>query len=922
MIKQLFPWILIGTNAWGAAFHLSVGGGTGAGSYPVGSMVDVDAAPAPEGQVFSKWVGGRGCVEDIYSLSTTVLMPDFDLSISAVYTSRASCGIEDIDRIRQDVKDNPVTHTGNMASRRAALYRWWRLLWHQGYDMTAFDKTAEALIYRDNEDAWAIKAVTRGYALLEGIQTNGVPIEQVTGTPEPSTSKTDWPVYHGTNSHQTGFSRDRGPSRGRLAWRRPVGHDWHATPVISDRRVYAAGAGSDVIGYCLDEITGDVLWNTRQFGLNFYTTTGTKWTPAVSSDRVMLWTGYWQPSRMFIVDKRTGAEVLSLGAGDIDGGDPAELVVYRRMGQLVILADARTGQGVWQFDAGGLLAGDPVLSDEMVYAARLSGQVYQLSRSQPTPTWSRTINAGLRGRPSIGRGRVYVGDVNRTLHALDDSNGEILWSYQASEVENKAYQFFSGAVESGGRVYVGAASRYLYCLDSTTGSLIWKHSVGDWVRSKPLVLGRTIYVATLDSRIHAVQDEGNAASLQWQRTVGEHGFAADLVGNENGILASGRDVVLYSISPTTGYIQWRHGLLDQAWIKGRPHAAEVIGGQYMSSPTIVDGRAYIGGPDGFARAFDADTGELLWRYETSGQIKATLTVADNMVFIPQVSGHDDFHAVDRVTGEPVWTSDEFGWVFPGVGHAPAYETDGDPSNDRNRIYIAAMSGKVFGVDAGSGAVDWTSTASVGCNGLFPHPVTDATRFYSGGHDGYYRAWNQDDGHVEWSTRMSSGSGGNPDSAGMVMWKDRLYVQKRGRSIAALDPSDGAVDWEWTAPVGFLQNGTVAAFDDKIFGSAICGAVELPYRSTVYAFDDVDRGGGPLWSYSAGGGGGGLTGPVATPGKLIFGSTAGVFMTCLDPEDGDLKWRCYTGGAMEEAVPGIYDDKVFFLSRNGYFNAVE
>ena len=35
----------------------------------------------------------------------------------------------------------------------------------------------------------------------------------------------------------------------------------------------------------------------------------------------------------------------------------------------------------------------------------------------------------------------------------------------------------------------------------------------------------------------------------------EHGFTADLTGNANGILLGGRDYVLYSISPETGYLQ-------------------------------------------------------------------------------------------------------------------------------------------------------------------------------------------------------------------------------------------------------------------------------------------------------------------------------------------------------------------------------
>ena len=43
-------------------------------------------------------------------------------------------GIDDIDKIRAEVRTTP-TDASNVLSRRTALYRWWRLLWHQGYDM-------------------------------------------------------------------------------------------------------------------------------------------------------------------------------------------------------------------------------------------------------------------------------------------------------------------------------------------------------------------------------------------------------------------------------------------------------------------------------------------------------------------------------------------------------------------------------------------------------------------------------------------------------------------------------------------------------------------------------------------------------------------------------------------------------------------
>lgn len=49
---------------------------------------------------------------------------------------------------------------------------------------------------------------------------------------------------------------------------------------------------------------------------------------------------------------------------------------------------------------------------------------------------------------------------------------------------------------------------------------------------------------------------------------------------------------------------------------------------------------------------------------------------------------------------------------------------------------------------------------------------------------------------------------------------------------------------------------------------------------------------------------GLTAAVATHDKLIFGSSGYVFITCLNPENGEVKWRTYTGGKLLESIPAI------------------
>ena len=50
--------------------------------------------------------------------------------------TRTNSGIADIDQIRREVQTTP-TSKSNLFSRRPALIRWWRFLWHQGYDTSA-----------------------------------------------------------------------------------------------------------------------------------------------------------------------------------------------------------------------------------------------------------------------------------------------------------------------------------------------------------------------------------------------------------------------------------------------------------------------------------------------------------------------------------------------------------------------------------------------------------------------------------------------------------------------------------------------------------------------------------------------------------------------------------------------------------------
>ena len=300
-------------------------------------------------------------------------------------------------------------------------------------------------------------AVDQGYAALESVLLNKTRIPEVKGNTARSTTQTDWPVYHGTSGSQTGFSPDKGPSDGKIAWRMPKGNFWNAKPVIEEGRVYVASPGTDVFAYCLNEKTGKVIWNGRQYGEDIYHIPGAIYTPVVTDKHVLFSTAWWQPETHFVLNKKNGFFESRIRAGSESGSVANEMWVYKFNRTQIVLADATTGKGVWNFNTGGFLAGDPVLAGDRVYAAGQSGWVFALNTGSSKPIWQRHLKVKFRGTPGLGNGRVYAGDTNRTLHAINASNGSTAWTFQAPEVENKTYQYFSTAVEANKRVYVGLA---------------------------------------------------------------------------------------------------------------------------------------------------------------------------------------------------------------------------------------------------------------------------------------------------------------------------------------------------------------------------------------------------------------------------------------------------------------------------------
>ncbi|RMD79822.1 MAG: hypothetical protein D6820_07655 [Lentisphaerae bacterium] len=309
---------------------------------------------------------------------------------------------------------------------------------------------------------------------------------------------------------------------------------------------------------------------------------------------------------------------------------------------------------------------------------------------------------------------------------------------------------------------------------------------------------------------------------------------------------------------------------------------------------MADGRVFIGTPARSVCAADVNTGQLLWRFETRGQVSAAPVHADGKIFFGQHGGTGDFYCVDAGSGELLWTQN-LGWVW-----ASATPFAG-------RLIVPAVNGNIYCLDQADGRTLWRFYAGTGC---YPAPAIEDGKVLVGSWNGYYYLLDLETGEERWrfDTR------GNPDSGAALMRDGRAYIQALyGRAFYCLDAETGAEIWSFEYPDGWHCNVSPALAEGKIVLSTFYyGAVcDYPIAPCLYCLDAAT--GELRWQAR---GDGGITGHAVAGGRLYSGSSCTPWFTCRDLETGEILWRCKMGGRCEETCATIYGKHAFILVTDG------
>jgi eukaryotic-like serine/threonine-protein kinase len=173
------------------------------------------------------------------------------------------------------------------------------------------------------------------------------------------------------------------------------------------------------------------------------------------------------------------------------------------------------GSPLWNFTAGAALWSTPVTDGKALYISSMDHHVYAIDPVKGSQIWrSDDLGGSVVGTPTLGKdGALYVGTFNKELLILDANNGKIVHKYTAQG------WVWSGPLIDGDRLYFGDVDGVLYALNAKDLSQIWRVQPTETTGAfpdKPLLVKNTLYYTQESGSLYAV--DAATGKINWTKT--------------------------------------------------------------------------------------------------------------------------------------------------------------------------------------------------------------------------------------------------------------------------------------------------------------------------------------------------------------------------------------------------------------------
>jgi outer membrane protein assembly factor BamB len=294
----------------------------------------------------------------------------------------------------------------------------------------------------------------------------------------------------------------------------------------------------------------------------------------------------------------------------------------------------------------------PAIADGVVYVGANDGKLRAIKASTGKELWAADTGAEILAEPLVEGGKVYSANGQGIVSAYT-TEGKKLWSFTAGEA------VYSSPVMADRKVIFGCNDGWLYALDSATGKPDWINKDGTYtIESKPFVWNGKVYCGAWDEYIRCVNAKDG--KLVWQRICEGSRVAkaakryyspADAmpVVAEGKLMIADRNMMLTILNAETGEPASSQRQVSATGIsedgksvylrKLTGHVAKIDSsgkeiwsvsahvGAIPTAPTEKNGVVYVSSGKGTVSAIAADSGKILWQYQSSPQLFVMSSVA-------------------------------------------------------------------------------------------------------------------------------------------------------------------------------------------------------------------------------------------------------------------------------------------------------
>lgn len=291
-------------------------------------------------------------------------------------------------------------------------------------------------------------------------------------------------------------------------------------------------------------------------------------------------------------------------------------------------------------------------------------------------------------------------------------------------------------------------------------------------------------------------------------------------------------------------------------------------GALFSSPSVADGKVYIGSTDGKVYCLDAIYGDKIWNYSTWGPVDSTPAIVDGKVYFGSNGG--GVYCLDANDGSKIWQ------------YNTGFEFSSSPKVYDGKVYIGSERGKMYCLDANDGSQIWAVQTGI-C--ILGSPAIYDEKVYIGswGHDEVF-CLNANNGNTIWTFTISGGVATSP-----AIVDGKVYVG--GHILYCLNANTGNEIWNYqlaeSGEGGMGGRSCPAVVDGKVYFGSMNHPLQVGFINCL----DADNG-SEIWSYptddsidSA---------PAVVDGRVYI-NVQDSRLYCLDTDDGSLIWRGERGG---------------------------